>query len=181
VRLRDGDDLTIAATGPSVGAALVALTALASDGITARVLNVHTVKPIDREAIACAARETGRLLTVEEHSIVGGLGAAVAEVLAELGTGRLARVGVRDVFCTEIGPYPELLRLHGLDASGIERAARASSRADRVGRLMAVRAAVVVIQGEVVRGRHAASGPRRALHHGWRRPRGNGARRKLAR
>ena len=72
-----------------------------------------------------AARETGRLLTVEEHSILGGLGGAVAEVLAELGTGRLARVGLRDVFATEVAPYPELLRLHGLDAAGVEAAARA--------------------------------------------------------
>lgn len=124
VLLRDGRDLTIVATGPSVAPALAAGDALAATGVTARVLNVHTVKPLDREAIAHAARETGRLLTVEEHSIVGGLGGAVAEILAELGTGQLARVGVRDVFCTEIAPYPELLRLHGLDAAGIEAAAR---------------------------------------------------------
>ena len=99
--------------------------ALRADGISARVLNVHTLKPLDRAAIERAARETGRLLTVEEHSILGGLGGAVAEVLAELGTGRLARVGLRDVFATEVAPYPELLRLHGLDAAGVEAAARA--------------------------------------------------------
>ena len=125
VVLRDGNDLTIVATGPSVAQALTAHDTLRADGIGARVLNVHTIKPLDAGAIVAAARETGRLLTVEEHSVVGGLGGAVAEVLAEAGTGRLARVGVRDVFCTEIGPYRELLRLHGLDAAGIAAAARA--------------------------------------------------------
>jgi transketolase len=92
------------------------------------VLNVHTLKPLDRAAVEACARETGRVLTVEEHSILGGLGGAVAEVLAELGAGRLARVGVRDVFCTEIAPYPDLLRLHGLDAAGVEAAALALAR-----------------------------------------------------
>lgn len=125
VTLRGGRDLTIIATGPSVAAALAAHDALRADGIGARVLNVHTIKPLERGAIMTAARETGRLLTVEEHSIIGGLGGAVAEMLSETGAGRLMRVGVRDVFCTEVGPYPELLRLHGLDAAGVEAAARA--------------------------------------------------------
>jgi transketolase len=124
VTLRDGKDLTLVATGGPVGTALAAHDALLADGIRARVLNVHTLKPLDRDALERAARETGRLVTVEEHSILGGLGGAVAEVLAELGTGRLARVGVRDVFCTEVAPYPELLRIHGLDAAGVEAAAR---------------------------------------------------------
>ena len=124
VTLREGRDLTLVATGGTVGTALAVHDALRADGVGARVLNVHTVKPLDREAIERAARETGRLLTIEEHSIIGGLGGAVAEVLAELGAGRLARVGVRDVFCTEVAPYPELLRIHGLDAAGVEAAAR---------------------------------------------------------
>jgi transketolase len=124
VTLREGRDLTLVATGGTVGTALAVHDALRADGVGARVLNVHTVKPLDREAIERAARETGRLLTVEEHSVIGGLGGAVAEVLAELGTGRLARVGVRDVFATEVAPYPELLAIHGLDAAGVERAAR---------------------------------------------------------
>jgi transketolase len=124
VTLREGRDLTLVATGGTVGTALAVHDALRTDGVGARVLNVHTVKPLDREAIERAARETGRLLTVEEHSVIGGLGGAVAEVLAELGTGRLARVGVRDVFATEVAPYPELLAIHGLDAAGVERAAR---------------------------------------------------------
>ncbi len=125
VTMREGKDLTLVATGSTVATALAVHETLAADGIAARVLNVHTVKPLDRRAIERAARETGRLLTVEEHTIHGGLGGAVAEVVAELGTGRLARVGVRDVFCTEVAPYPELLRIHGLDAAGVEAAARA--------------------------------------------------------
>jgi transketolase len=125
VTMRDGTDLTIVATGSTVATALAVADMLRPDGLAARVLNVHTVKPLDRAAIERAARETGRLLTVEEHTIAGGLGGAVAEVLAELGTGRLARVGIRDVFCTEVAPYPELLRIHGLDADGVARAARA--------------------------------------------------------
>lgn len=83
VTLRGGRDLTIIATGPSVAAALAAHDALRADGIGARVLNVHTIKPLERGAIMTAARETGRLLTVEEHSIIGGLGGAVAEMLSD--------------------------------------------------------------------------------------------------
>jgi transketolase len=123
--MREGKDVALFATGGCVASALEAREALAAEGIEARVVNVHTLKPLDRVAVETAARETGRIVTVEEHSILGGLGGAVAEVMAELGVGRLARVGVRDVFCTEIAPYPELLRIHGIDAEGIARAARA--------------------------------------------------------
>ena len=119
VELRPGNDAAIVATGGCVQAALAAHDTLLAQGITARVLNAHTLKPLDRAAIARAARETGGLVTVEEHFIDGGLGGAVAEVLAELGAGRLRRVGVRDRFCTEVVPYPELLRIHGIDADGI--------------------------------------------------------------
>jgi transketolase len=125
VTVREGKDLALIATGGCVGSALTAHEALKADGIGARVLNMHTLKPIDRGAIERAARETGRIVTAEEHSVIGGLGGAVAEVMSELGVGRLRRVGVRDVFCTEVEPYPELLRIHGLDAAGIEAAARA--------------------------------------------------------
>jgi transketolase len=124
VALRAGDDAAILATGGCVASALAAHAALAGEGIAARVYNVHTLKPLDRAAVARAARETGRLVTVEEHFIDGGLGGAVAEVLAELGQGRLRRVGVRDRFCTEVAPYPELLRLCGIDADGIAAAVR---------------------------------------------------------
>jgi transketolase len=129
VTMREGADLAILATGSTVATALAVAGMLAAEGVEARVLNVHTVKPLDRGAVERAARETGRLLTVEEHSIAGGLGGAVAEVLAELGRGRLARVGIRDVFCTEVAPYPELLRIHGLDVEGVAAAARNLARA----------------------------------------------------
>jgi len=124
-RMREGTDVAILATGGCVAAALAAHAALAADGIAARVINVYSLKPLDRAAIEGAAREIGRLVTAEEHFIAGGLGGAVAEVLAELGVGRLRRVGVHDVFCTEVAPYPDLLRIHGLDADGIARVARA--------------------------------------------------------
>jgi transketolase len=122
VALREGDDAAILATGGCVQTALAAHDALRAKGIAARVLNVHTLKPLDRAAVERAAADTGRLVTVEEHFIDGGLGGAVAEILAELGRGRLRRVGVRDRFCTEVVPYPELLRLHGIDAAGVEAA-----------------------------------------------------------
>ncbi|MEO8603656.1 MAG: transketolase C-terminal domain-containing protein [bacterium] len=124
VELRPGNDAAILATGSSVAVALAAHVGLAHDGIAARVLNVHTLKPLDRATIARAARDTGRLVTVEEHFIDGGLGGAVAEILAELGTGRLRRIGVRDRFCTEVAPYPELLRIHGIDAASVVAAVR---------------------------------------------------------
>ena len=128
VSMRDGTDATIIATGGCVATALTAHDALKVGGVSAGVLNMHTLKPIDRAAVERAARQTGRVVTVEEHSIIGGLGGAVAEILAELGTGRLQRVGVRDVFCTEVEPYPELLRIHGIDAAGVEAAVRALLR-----------------------------------------------------
>jgi len=128
VTMRDGSDLTIIATGGCVGTALAVHSTLQAGGVGARVLNMHTLKPLDRDSVERAARETGRIVTVEEHSIIGGLGGAVAEIIAELGIGRLARVGIRDVFCTEVEPYPELLRIHGIDAAGVEAAARALIR-----------------------------------------------------
>jgi transketolase len=85
---------------------------------------MHTLKPLDHAAVERAARTTGRIVTVEEHSVIGGLGGAVAEIIAELGVGRLTRIGIRDTFCTEVAPYPELLRIHGLDAAAVEAAVR---------------------------------------------------------
>jgi len=124
VTLREGGAATILATGSCVQTALAAHAALREDGVAVQVLNVHTLKPLDRAAVERAAHDTGRLVTVEEHFIDGGLGGAVAEILAELGHGRLRRVGVRDRFCTEVAPYPELLRLHGIDADGVVSAVR---------------------------------------------------------
>jgi transketolase len=124
VTLREGNDVTLLATGGCVTTALGAHQALGADGIAARVLNMHTLKPIDSGAIERAVRETGSLVTIEEHSILGGLGGAVAEVIAEMGQGRLARVGVRDVFCLDVAPYPELLARLGIDVGGVTAAAK---------------------------------------------------------
>ena len=118
VELKDGKDLTIIATGLCVNEALEAAKMLAADGIDAKVINIHTIKPIDSELIVKAAKETGRIFTVEEHSIIGGLGSAVAEVLAEECPTKLTRIGVKDVF-GESGPAKELLHKYELDAEGI--------------------------------------------------------------
>ena len=91
---------------------------LEKDGVSARVINIHTIKPIDEEIIVKAAKETGRLFTVEEHSIIGGLGGAVCEVLSENAPVPVKRIGVNDVF-GESGPALELYKKYGLDAQGI--------------------------------------------------------------
>jgi transketolase len=124
VVMREGSDVAILATGASVFQAIAACDLLRGQGVSARVLNVHTIKPIDREAIRAAAAGIGRLLTVEEHLVDGGLGGAVAEVLAELGRGRLRRLGLEDRFIVEVADYPDILKLAGLDASSIAAAAR---------------------------------------------------------
>lgn len=123
--VRQGKDATIIAFGGSVGYSIMAAEQLAADGIDLRVVNMATIKPIDREAIVAAARETGAIMTVEEHSINGGLGSAVAEVLAESGLGiRFKRHGVLDTFTTA-APYEELLGYYELDAKGIAKNVKA--------------------------------------------------------
>ena len=117
--VRKGSDVAIMATGASVAQAIEAHELLKGEGVSARVLNMHTIKPIDREAIERAARETGRVVTVEEHFVNGGLGGAVAEVMAELGEGRLVRMGLKDEFVMDVAPYPEILEVIGLDARSI--------------------------------------------------------------
>ena len=104
--------------------ALKAHDLLKEQGVSARVLNMHSIKPIDWEAIEKAAEEIGRIVTVEEHFIAGGLGGAVAEILAELGKGRLLRLGLKDEFVMEVAPYPEILKLVGLDAESIAASAK---------------------------------------------------------
>ncbi len=121
--LREGADITIIACGTMGRPALEAHERLKARGVSAAVLDMHTIKPLDAEAVRAAAQRTGRIVTVEEHGITGGLGTAVAEVLAEAGTGRLARLGVRDRFCTEVGSQAELCDMNGLNAEGIEQAA----------------------------------------------------------
>ncbi len=123
LQLADGKDVTLAATGIMVSAALEAAATLAAEGISARVLNIHTIKPIDCEAIAKAAKETGALVSCEEHSVIGGLGSAVAEVLAETTPAPLERVGVKDTF-GESGTPADLLVKYGLTAGDIVVAAK---------------------------------------------------------
>ncbi len=118
VELKDGSDVTIIATGLEVNEALEAAKLLEADGISAQVINIHTIKPLDVDMVAAAAAKTGKVVTVEEHSIIGGLGSAVAEVLAEKQPAKLLRIGVEDVF-GESGPAVKLLEKYGLDAAGI--------------------------------------------------------------
>ena len=118
VLLKDGSDITILATGLEVGESLKAAEKLEADGVSVRVINIHTIKPIDKDIIIKAAKETKKLFTAEEHSIIGGLGGAVAEVLAEEYPAPLYRIGVRDTF-GESGPAVELLKKYKLDADGI--------------------------------------------------------------
>ena len=118
VTLREGRDATIIATGIMVSAALEAADLLAGEGIKVGVLDVHTIKPLDVKAVVGAARETGALVTAEEHSIIGGLGGSVAEVLGEHYPVPLKRVGVRDKF-GESGPPTELLEKYGLTPAAL--------------------------------------------------------------
>ena len=118
VVLQEGTDLTIIATGLEVNEAMEAAKLLAQDGIRAEVINMHTIKPLDAELVARSAAKTGKVVTVEEHSIIGGLGSAVAEVLAEKQLAKLLRIGVEDRF-GESGPAVKLLEKYGLDAAGI--------------------------------------------------------------
>lgn len=119
VTLREGSDLTIIATGLMVNEAIEAAKALADEGISAEVINIHTIKPLDKEAVIRSAAKTGAVVTAEEHSIIGGLGGAVAEALCESGKPvPVVRLGVNDVFGRS-GPAVELLHIYGLDAQNI--------------------------------------------------------------
>lgn len=118
VTLRDGKDVTIVATGLCVTAAIEAAEMLEAKGIRARVINVHTIKPLDEELIMKAAAETKRLVTVEEHSVIGGLGGAVCECLCKTDPVPILRIGINDVY-GESGPAFGLLNKYGLDAEGI--------------------------------------------------------------
>ena len=115
--LREGADVTIVATGLMVAAALEAADTLAEKGVSAEVINIHTIKPLDEELVRASAAKTGRVVTCEEHSVIGGLGDAVLAALAEAPV-PVRKVGVNDVF-GESGPALELLAKYGLDAVGI--------------------------------------------------------------
>ena len=123
VLLKDGKDVTIVATGLMVAEAIEAAKLLAEDGIDARVINIHTIKPIDKDILVKAAKETGAIVTAEEHSVIGGLGGAVAEVLCECCPVPVLRLGVNDTF-GKSGPAVELLHIFGLDAAHIAEKAK---------------------------------------------------------
>ena len=119
ITLRDGSDITVIATGLLVGEAVKAADALKNEGISVRVIDMHTIKPIDREIILKAAKETGKIVTAEEHNVIGGLGDAVASVLSEECPTPLVKIGVNDEFGYS-GPAVDLLKQFGLCASHIE-------------------------------------------------------------
>ena len=121
--LREGTDATIAATGLMVARALEAADMLAAEGIHVRVLNFHTLKPMDVEAACKAANETGAIVTAEEHSVIGGLGGAVAEVVTETCPVPVLRVGVKDIFGRSGDPYA-LLERYEMTAKDVAAAAR---------------------------------------------------------
>lgn len=124
VVLKEGTDLTIFATGLEVNESLEAAKLLEADGVNAEVINIHTIKPIDRELVVKSAAKTGKVVTVEEHSIIGGLGSAVAEVLSEEQPTKMLRIGVEDRF-GESGPAVKLLEKYELDAAGIYKKVKA--------------------------------------------------------
>jgi transketolase len=121
--LRDGSDLTIITTGSEVHASLAAADSLAAEGKSVRVIDMHTIKPLDGEAIRAAAEETSAILTVEEHNIIGGLGSAVAEVLVSEPRLPFRRHGIMDEYSL-IGPPAALYAHYSLDAAGVTRVAR---------------------------------------------------------
>ena len=116
--LKEGTDVTIFATGLEVSESLEAAKMLEKDGISAEVINIHTIKPIDEGLIVEAAKETGKIVTVEEHSVIGGLGSAVCDTLAVKAPTQVLKIGINDTF-GESGPAVELLKKYGLDADSI--------------------------------------------------------------
>ena len=118
VQMKDGSDVTIVATGIMVNMALEAAAALEAEGISARVINIHTIKPLDKEIVVKAAKETGAIVTAEEHNIIGGLGSAVAEAVCEACPVPVTRVGTNDVY-GHSGKVPPLLEMYGLTPANI--------------------------------------------------------------
>ena len=118
ITMREGMDVTIIATGLEVSESLEAAKMLEADGVSAEVINIHTIKPLDTELVVASAKKTGRVVTVEEHSIIGGLGGAVAEVFAEQAPTKMLRIGVNDTF-GESGPAKALIEKYGLDVKSI--------------------------------------------------------------
>jgi transketolase len=119
IPVAEGKDVTIIATGRMVEIALEARALLEKDGVSVRLLDCHTIKPIDKEAVIRAAQETGGIVTCEDHNIIGGLGSAVAEVLCECEPARLRRIGVEDVFACSAREYLQLYEKYGLTRENI--------------------------------------------------------------
>lgn len=120
--LKEGKDVTIVATGLCVSESLTAAKILEDQGISAKVINIHTIKPLDEELIIAAAKETGKIVTVEEHSVIGGLGSAVCDVLCTAQPTPVLKIGINDTF-GESGPAVELIQKYGLDGQSIARKA----------------------------------------------------------
>ena len=118
VQMADGKDVTIVATGIMVNMALEAAKTLEAEGISARVINIHTIKPLDKEIVLKAAKETGAIVTAEEHNVIGGLGSAVAEAVCEACPVPVVRVGTNDVY-GHSGKVPPLLEMYGLTPANI--------------------------------------------------------------
>ncbi len=118
VLLKEGSDVTIVASGITVASALEAAQMLAADGISAEVINIHTIKPLDKDLIIASAKKTGKVVTAEEHSVIGGLGSAVCDCLAENHPTRVMKIGMQDVF-GESGTAAALVEKYGLDGKGI--------------------------------------------------------------
>lgn len=118
VLLREGSDVTIVASGITVASALEAADKLAADGISAEVINIHTIKPLDEELILASAKKTGKVVTAEEHSVIGGLGSAVCDCLCEKLPTPVLKIGMNDKF-GESGPAGALVAKYGLDGEGI--------------------------------------------------------------
>ena len=118
ILLREGTDLTIVATGLCVNSALEAAEKLAADGVSAEVINIHTIKPLDEEIILNFAKKTGKVVTAEEHSVIGGLGSAVCDLLSEKLPTPVKKIGVYDTYC-ESGPAVKLLEKYKLDGNGV--------------------------------------------------------------
>lgn len=129
ITLRRGDAATIIATGTPVATALAAAEALGRDGIDCEVVNMHTVKPLDEDAVLAATRRAPAIVTIEEHSVVNGLGSAVADVLAASGLGcRLIKMGLPDAYPATVSPYPDLLKRYGLTADDVAATVRNAAR-----------------------------------------------------
>ena len=117
-QIQDGKDVAIIANGDTVCLAIEAAKVLAGKGISARVLDMHTIKPLDVEAVTAAINDIGKVITVEDHNIINGLGSAVCEVAAEMGKGLVKRVGIRDQF-GQSAPYERLLAMNGVTVEDI--------------------------------------------------------------